>query len=496
MLPIRNPIAVLFATAAPLLAQVPDRVLLGKAPNAQYGSSVAAAGDVDGDGHPDLIIGAAIDGRTAEKAGACEVRSGRTGALLYTWLGGGKGDELGFGVAGAGDVDADGRDDLIVGVIGGVGPERSFIGHARVYSGRSGTRLHSFDGEVFYDFHGLAVAGLGDLDGDGHAEVAVGCPGGDLRGENAGYVHVRSGRTGAVLFTQFGDAPHDQFGWFIRSIGDVDADRVSDYAIGAPGHLVAGRAGYARVFSGRSGAPLFTVRGAAAGDRMGWSLAAVGDVDGDGVPDLLVGAPFEDADGIEDAGAVGLFSGRDGAPLCAARGTEAGALFGWAVSGAGGDCDGDGVPDFWVGAKLEDARGPDSGATHLLSGRDGSRMLTIPGRSEGDESGFSVADLGPVFDRGDHMLAVGARSDDVDTGRMVGTTAIYRVRVGGADAAPQVVDGRGEVEAFTADAIRPSEAVEGARPQKRRGPSWVMFGGIGAAVLLGFTLVAAFRRRG
>ncbi|MCC6783236.1 MAG: FG-GAP repeat protein [Planctomycetes bacterium] len=495
-LPTRGFALALGLSTAFAVAQTPSYVFVGKAPNAQFGSTVTNAGDVDGDGYPELLIGSPIDPRTTEKAGALELRSGRTRAVLFTWLGPGKGDELGFGADGAGDVDGDGRPDLVCGVLGGVGPERSFIGHARVYSGKTGARLHTFIGHDHYDFYGLAVAGLGDLDGDGRAEIAAGCPGDDSHGRNRGFLEVRLGSTGAVLHVLRGDADDDQFGWFCRAIGDVDGDGANDLLIGAPGHKVDGKPGYVRLHSGRSGALLHRIEGEAAGDRLGWCVAKLGDLDGDGVPDLLCGAPFHDA-GSNDCGAVYVFSGKTGARLQKLIGAQAEARFGWAVHGAD-DLDGDGKPDFVVGSPLEDGptNGPeaadaDRGAARGFSGASGEPLFTLRGRHPKAEFGFSVCELGEV-EPGQHELVVGARSDLGEAG-MVGTAAAYRIATGKGDRAPVVIEGSGELERFDPSELHQVDPARTIELPTAKNHTLVIGVGLAVLLLLGAAFAASRR---
>ena len=479
-----RPAVLALLLAGVLSAQDPWFVFVGKAPNAQYGSSVTLAGDVDGDGHPDILIGAPIDRRTTERSGALELRSGASRALLRTWLGPGLGDELGFGADGAGDVDGDGRADILCGVLGGVGPVESFIGNARVYSGASETCLHTFIGRDHYDYYGLAVAGLGDLDGDGRADLGIGSPGDDTAGRNFGRFEIRSGVNGVVLHTMFGEKSGDQFGFFARPVGDVDGDGTSDVMIGAPGHVrphtPTGHAGFARLHSGRSGALLMRFDGAVIDGHFGWVVANIGDLDGDGKPDLLCGAPFEDHGGI-DSGTVHLFSGADGHELRALHGSQPGARFGWSAQGTG-DLDGDGTPDLWISAPLETTAtdGIDHGAVHLFSGRSGECLLTVYGRFPKAEFGFSIADLGAVTKDGAHELVVGARSDDLGTGAMIGTASIYRIEPARGDQGVRIVPGPATVETvdLAASAERPETV---ALP--RRG-SFLVIAGAGAVALL------------
>ncbi|MBK8978959.1 MAG: FG-GAP repeat protein [Planctomycetes bacterium] len=491
--------------AAGLSSQLPVDILHGKSENSQYGSSVACAGDVDGDGYPDLIVGAAIDCRVCWKNGALEVRSGRTRELLYTWLGAGPGDELGFAGAGAGDVDGDGHDDILVACIGGVGAEKSFVGHARVYSGRTGQRLHVFLGENEYDFYGISVGGVGDLDGDGHADLAIGCPGFDGEFHNMGRLEIHSGETGALLHLFLGESADDQFGWFCRNVGDIDGDGVGELLIGAPGHLITGadgkptKTGYVEVHSGRTGELLRKIRGEGVGDRFGWNVSAIGDLDRDGKPDLLIGAPFRDVGDKLDAGAFYVCSGATGERLLRVESDEAGAEFGWCVfaSADHGDYDHDGVPDMWVTARHADANGVDSGSAALFSGADGHRLLELTGRSAGDEYGYSLVDLGPVpgAERGAHEVVIGARSDDVATGAMVGTANIYRVvPAAAAGQLPEIVDGTGRVETYTAEKVAPTEAPEWFRKPEQPHRTWLYGAAAVGVIAIGLFLFTRNRR--
>ncbi len=154
----------------------------------ELGTWLASAGDVNGDGVPDIIAGAPRDETAGSNAGMARVWSGADGAVLHTFLGSGGGDEFGEQVGGAGDVDGDGFDDLIVG-------SRYFAltdtsGNAQVFSGFDGSLLHTFSISVQADFAVGGVTGIGDVDGDGRADLAVGAPFDDTAGNNAGRVVV------------------------------------------------------------------------------------------------------------------------------------------------------------------------------------------------------------------------------------------------------------------------------------------------------------------
>ncbi|MFO1051420.1 MAG: integrin alpha [Planctomycetota bacterium] len=453
----------LLCAAAPISAQHPNRhVLVGKSPNAQYGSSITVAGDVDGDGCPDFLVGAPIDNRTTEKSGALELRSGRTMALLRTWLGPGKGDELGFAGAGAGDVDGDGTPDILCGVLGGVGPERSFIGNARVYSGKTGARLYTFVGRDWYDYFGLSVFGLLDLDGDHHAEFAIGCPGDDGSGRDHGKLEIHDGATGALIRVLRGDVQGGQFGWNARNVGDLDGDGHADIAIGAPGHVrphdPTGLPGLVRVHSGKSGEKLFQFDGEAKDDHFGWSVSALGDIDADGTPDFAIGAPFTDFGGT-DCGSVYLISGKSGTRIRRIDGSQPGARFGWCVFGTD-DYDHDGEPELWITAPNEnrDAADDKRGTARLFSAQSGTALLTLYGDAPKGEFGFSLADLGPVLADGTHRIVVGARSDDVGRGQMVGTATAIEIAPARGDAAPRDLSAETTVEAVDLAKIEVYEA--------------------------------------
>jgi hypothetical protein len=213
---------------------------IGNFPGNSIGFSVSSAGDVNADGFADLIV-----------AGA-RVFSGIDGSLLYNF----EEDVLGISssVSGAGDVNGDGFDDLIV----GAWSANNYRGSAQVFSGFDGNELYSFEGDSEEDWLGLSVSGAGDVNGDGFADLIVGAAGAwgdDIGSFNIGYARVFSGSDGSgfsgtdekVLYTFDGDREYDFFGRSVSGVGDVNGDGVADFVVGADTGG-ADYAGYVRVF--------------------------------------------------------------------------------------------------------------------------------------------------------------------------------------------------------------------------------------------------------
>ncbi len=270
------------------------RVFDGQAGGDIFGWAVAGAGDVNNDGYDDMIIGAANNDAGGSLAGRAYVYSGLNGSLLHTFTGGSASDSLGTSVDGAGDVNGDGFVDLIVGApTTGAG-----LGRAYVYSGATGWLLYTFtaDGVGHYFAHANAAAGAGDVNNDGYDDLIVGAMGYD---EWSGRAYVYSGETGLPLYTFTGGAENDRVGRSVSGAGDVNNDGYDDFIVGA-GVL-------ARIYSGRDGATLGTVSVQDSGLRC---VAGAGDVSADGCADVILGSPYYDGSGDGERGRAVVFRGR------------------------------------------------------------------------------------------------------------------------------------------------------------------------------------------
>ncbi|GIH10800.1 hypothetical protein Rhe02_88670 [Rhizocola hellebori] len=270
--------------------------------------------------------------------------------------------------------------------------------------------LFTWRGDQTGERYGFAVSQLADVNRDGAEEAVIGAPfHTDATGVVVGIVEVRSGRSGNVLF-RFTGAQLDSFGYAVADAGDVDGDGVHDIVAGAPGVRVlacnsAPRTGRAYVFSGRTGAQLLMVSGAAAGDQFGAAVGAVGDLNRDGRGDILVGAPCHDGPNGVDAGAAYVVSGRDGQILRQYDGEQAGDGFGWGTAGLG-DIVGNRPVDYLVGAK--DAGPGDRGLAYVYSDRSGEQRAVLQGdESTFDFGWFFVATAGDVDRDGREDIYVG-----------------------------------------------------------------------------------------
>ena len=294
---------------APTFAQTITHVPLftfdgGGSPSEMFGASVSDAGDVNGDGFDDLIVGAFGNANNGPDSGNARVFSGVDGSVLYNFYGDSILDRLGESVSGAGDVNGDGFDDLIVGVPFD-DPNGGNSGSARVFSGADGSILYSFDGDSAGKFFGVSVSGAGDVNGDGFADLIVGAATDFDNGSDSGSARVFSGVNGAVLYNFDGDSAGDRFGTSVSGAGDVNDDGFDDLIVGAPNDDNNGsRSGSARVFSGVDGSVLYTFDGDSGDHNFGISVSGAGDVNGDGVADFIVGA---NSGGANNGGYARLF---------------------------------------------------------------------------------------------------------------------------------------------------------------------------------------------
>jgi len=464
----------------------------GVAEQDRSGLAVGGAGDINADGVADIVIGAyAADPGGRSAAGDVYVIFGSLdpfparlrladldGANGFTLHGAARGDRTGYVVTSAGDLNADGVDDLAIGAYTASPGGGHFAGTAYVVfghddgfaaevelsalNGLDGVRLHGGGAE---DLFGGAINSAGDVNGDGVPDLIVGAMDHDrIGGQDAGAAFVLYGGgdpfpadifdadiTKANGFAINGGAAEDRAGTSVDGVGDVNQDGVDDVVVGA--YLIdpAGRAdaGGAYVVFGRSGLrPNLDLASAAPGDAVllagaadedyaGWSVAGAGDVNGDGVPDILVGAFRSDAGALIDAGAVHVVFGRAGPwpdriDLGALNGADGFTIhgegrldkFGLSVSAAG-DFNHDGLSDIIVGAYASDPNGkPEAGRSYVVYGRsDGVASLDVAALTDADGvvfegidvkdfSGFSVAGAGDVNGDGNDDVVIGGRLAD------------------------------------------------------------------------------------
>jgi hypothetical protein len=394
-----SPLA-LAALSSAAFGQAQPYTFLGDADGEHLGHAVARAGDLDGDGVQDLIVGAPYSSLGVTVGGMARAYSGKTGAVLHTWLGATVGGMYGWSVSAAGDANNDGIDDVAIGE-----PAASPGGKVHIYSGSTYALIVTRSG-LSGENNGMSVGGGLDVNLDGYDDVLAGTTAGN------GKVRLYTGNPATivfVLFTWTGDAPADFFGRACASAGDLDNDGFGDVVVGAPLNDVNGSgAGQVRAFSGRTGhtPAIWSWYGDSGADGLGESVAGAGDVDGDGWDDVIAGAPYDDDLGT-DCGLARIWSGRTGAVIRTLHGDAAWLYFGTSVAGLG-DIDGDGLSEVAVGG-THGGGAYFKGAVRVFSGATGAEVYTIYGDPfDAYELGLSAAHAGDLNGDGRGDLIAGA----------------------------------------------------------------------------------------
>ena len=452
------------------------------------GTAIDGRFDVNGDGRLDLIIGAAFDDTGGNLAGAAYVVFGQAGGFdsdidlgtIAAGTGGFKiigqaaSDFAGTSVASAGDVNSDGIDDLIIGASGN--NSRGESGAAYVVYGRNGgfpaqVNLDDVEaggggfkirGEQDGDSAGTQVASAGDINGDGIDDLVVTAPFATGLANDKGATYVVFGKEGGFSgvdlldvaagtggFRLLGEGNYDRTGYSTASAGDVNGDGFDDLIIGSTRFRDAGNnvVGSAYVVFGSddpfaASIDLADIARGAGGFRLvgerqfgdtGESVAGAGDVNGDGIDDVIIGARSETVGGAAYVvfGKTGGFAGSiDLATIAAGNGgfkivgEPTSRVAGWSVDTAG-DVNGDGIDDMLVGATgKRDADDP--GAAYVVFGQRGGfdtpvqlsdiaigdGGFKIQGQNDDDYAGFSVSAAGDVNGDGFDDVLVGARLND------------------------------------------------------------------------------------
>ncbi|GFE69461.1 S-layer family protein [Chroococcus sp. FPU101] len=484
-------------------------IINGINPNDESGFSVSNAGDVNGDGFDDLLIGAPESNVNGGNSGQSYVIFGKSGGFGTNFnlssLNGSNGfaingidfgDYSGRSVSSAGDVNGDGFDDIIIGAhrasSTNVDAGQSYVVFGKSggftanfnLSGLNGSNGFAINGINIGDISGYSVSGAGDVNGDGFDDLIIGAFDSNVNGTETGQSYVVFGKSGGFSanlnlsslngsngFAINGINPNDYSGVSVSNAGDVNGDGFDDLIIGADGaDPNSSRSGQSYVVFGKSGgfsASLnlstlngtngFAINGIGQNDFSGGSVSSAGDVNGDGFDDIIIGAYSADPNSVTGAGQSYVVFGKSGGfgaslNLSTLNGTNGFAInginsldrSGVSVSSAG-DVNGDGFDDLIIGALRADPNGASSGQSYVVFGKsggfsaslnlsslNGTNGFAINGINGTDYSGRSVSSAGDVNGDGFDDLIIGAWSADpngtqsgqsyVIFGRSTGTT--------------------------------------------------------------------------
>jgi hypothetical protein len=463
------------------------------------GTSTDSAGDMNGDGLADMLIGANQNDAGGADAGAVYVVFGKAGGAavdldtVAAGTGGGfkiygesAGDWAGWFAAAHGDMNGDGLWDVVVGARGNGADD---TGAAYVVFGKASTAPVNLDdvangiggfkivGENAFDNAGNWVSAVSDVNGDGRTDLLVGAPFNAAGGGSSGAAYVVFGKgdgttvnlanvaAGIGGFKIIGENGSDQAGWTVSRLSDINGDGRADLLVGAYGNDAGGTdSGAAYVVFGKAsgtavnlddvaaGTGGFKIIGENAADQLSlWALSDLGDVNGDGRPDILVGGTQNDTVGTSSGAAYVVFgkttgtavnlddvaNGIGGFKIIAENGGD---QLGVSASNLG-DINGDGLADLLVGAWMNDAGGPDSGAAYVVFGKTGTGAINLDDVAAGI-GGFKIIGENVTQLTSDSITGLGDVNGDGLTDMLIGAILDD---AGGTDAgAGYVVFGRPE----------------------------------------------------
>ena len=410
----------------------------------RLGEAVAGAGFVNGDLYADILVGVEKGG--LDKEGQAQLylgsASGPEGSPSWQVLGETRGGLFGAALDGAGDVNNDGWDDILVGAANyTLSSEQAGEGAVYLYYGGETGPALTYDWKFESNLKGAnlggALAGAGYINGDDYADIIVGLPHYNTDTlENAGAAYVFFGSADGLAadfdWIDVGAQSAALFGAEVNAAGDVNGDGFDDVLIGAPYYndpasgfddvgivyLYAGNA------AGLSNVPAWSFKGTQTGERVGDSAAYAGDVNGDGCADIIIGAPGYNAGELINAGRAFVFygcratsSGLNDIPEWEYSFPQAGANFGFDVSSAG-DTNADGFAEILVGAHLYDDEQAAEGAVFAFFGSAlgivNQPVWLVEGNKNETEFGYAVDNAGDTNHDGFSDALIGSPSFRVD----------------------------------------------------------------------------------
>jgi len=362
-----------------------------------FGAAMTSVADLNGDGIRDLAVG---HPGYSLKRGRVELYSGATGKYLWGWSKGIFGEHYGQSLANLGDHDGDGFDELL---IGAPSNDIGFADAGAVYivNSKTGVLLAELHGTAEGEAFGTVLSELPDQNGDGKTEFLVSAPFADYGIEDGGRVNLFSSVDYGSQAAYFGIQTGEQLGAAISWIDDQDGDGLAELMLGAPGYdatLAGSSEGALYVYSTLKSAPLYTLTGPATGSGFGAALLGLDDLDFDGVHDVAVGLP----NFLGGRGAMRVLSMATGTVLHQILGDQDTDHFGATLAHAG-QADGFGQDDFAAGTS-----GTGNGYVHLVGLPSFSDIGFVDVVDEGTGFGSSIAFIGDVNSDSLDDLAIGA----------------------------------------------------------------------------------------